>query len=225
MTSASEQTSASKREPGFYVVKKKDKYTVAEWNRSTHDDEYSWFQTGSRLEVSDEYWDYIDDIRLINFHGERHIERPSPQDEPDWNKILGQPDTPTWSDIEKYHEEGKPLGQPDELSKAPEGPDHCGGISCPFEYSCVDGCMHPPSKRTLDESVIAQLRAEVERLNFAYEVQSEAFKIQAEEIKRLKELLEQFVYYGMIHSVTGVCPAGMMTHGELINAARKHGKA
>lgn len=21
--------------------------------------------------------------------------------------------------------------------------DHCGGTSCPFEYSCVDGCMYP----------------------------------------------------------------------------------
>jgi hypothetical protein len=24
--------------------------------------------------------------------------------------------------------------------------EHCGGVNCPFEHSCVDGCMYPKKK-------------------------------------------------------------------------------
>lgn len=115
--STSEQTSASKREPGFYIVKKKDRYTVAEWNQSTHDDEYSWFQTGSRLEVSDEYWDYIDDNRVVNFVDQQATPTQQLAAVADEMGKLENPQSPFFQYL-RFVRDTSIARQPDELAKA-----------------------------------------------------------------------------------------------------------
>lgn len=143
MTSTSEQTSASKREPGYYWVNSdfKKEFRPRYWNGNL------WF-VGMDVYVGDEFWQEIDERRIIRNEPEKSPPHQQPEDEYTLNDI-------------KYHNPNY-VCQPDELSKA-------------------------------------QAR-----------------------IRELDRMLEQFVYYGTIHTVRGVVPADFNSHEGLITLAKNY---
>lgn len=45
-----------------------------------------------------------------------------------------------------------------------ENTNHCGGVNCPFEYSCVDGCMNPKVRQgTVAELAVTHLQTELSK--------------------------------------------------------------
>lgn len=55
-----------------------------------------------------------------------------------------------------------------------ENTNHCGGVNCPFEYSCVDGCMNPKVRQgTVAELAVTHLQTELSK---AQERNSELMK-------------------------------------------------
>ena len=54
-----------KRELGFYWVKANDKWFVAEYTEGYNEDNYSWFIPGNECDTDDNYFDEIDENKIV----------------------------------------------------------------------------------------------------------------------------------------------------------------